>query len=391
MQIISSPKVHSVIVIGSGASGGMAAWNLTRQGVDVLLLDAGDEVRSRHLLDARAPVGSARAPRPRPVAADVLPRHEGTALRRARGPALRPLPGVGPRRQDEHLGPRQPPAVRSRLQGTGQGRLGDTLADFLRRHLALLRSGRAADRRLRRHRRFRLAAGQRLPAAAAGAALRRAPAAEGGQGHRRRHRRRTPRQHDEADARLPGLPPLRQLRRRLRHGVLLQLRRSPAALRAEDRQARDPLERGGGADPGRRQGPRQGRPVLRSPDRRRAAGAGQGGRGRGQLRRLDAPAPQLEVDRVSERPRQQLGRDRPLPVRAAPVPHPRLAAAARRHGRRATIAASAASTSTCRGSIIATATAATTCAASACSSGTPAPATPARTAAATASPASASR
>jgi len=41
MQIIPSPKVHSVIVIGSGASGGMAAWNLTRQGVDVLLLDAG--------------------------------------------------------------------------------------------------------------------------------------------------------------------------------------------------------------------------------------------------------------------------------------------------------------------------------------------------------------
>ena len=41
MQIIRSPKVHSVVVIGSGASGGMAAWNLTRQGVDVLLLDAG--------------------------------------------------------------------------------------------------------------------------------------------------------------------------------------------------------------------------------------------------------------------------------------------------------------------------------------------------------------
>lgn len=32
---------HDVVVIGSGASGGMAAWNLTRQGVRVLLLDAG--------------------------------------------------------------------------------------------------------------------------------------------------------------------------------------------------------------------------------------------------------------------------------------------------------------------------------------------------------------
>jgi choline dehydrogenase-like flavoprotein len=42
MQIITPAKVYPVIVIGSGASGGMAAWNLTRQGIDVLLLDAGD-------------------------------------------------------------------------------------------------------------------------------------------------------------------------------------------------------------------------------------------------------------------------------------------------------------------------------------------------------------
>jgi choline dehydrogenase-like flavoprotein len=43
MQIIPAPRIHPVIVIGSGASGGMAAWNLTRQGIDVLLLDAGDK------------------------------------------------------------------------------------------------------------------------------------------------------------------------------------------------------------------------------------------------------------------------------------------------------------------------------------------------------------
>lgn len=43
MHIIQPQEVHPVIVIGSGASGGMAAWNLTRQGVDVLLLDAGDK------------------------------------------------------------------------------------------------------------------------------------------------------------------------------------------------------------------------------------------------------------------------------------------------------------------------------------------------------------
>ena len=42
MQIKKQAKVYDVVVIGSGASGGMAAWNLTRQGVNVLLLDAGD-------------------------------------------------------------------------------------------------------------------------------------------------------------------------------------------------------------------------------------------------------------------------------------------------------------------------------------------------------------
>ncbi|MCC7044935.1 MAG: GMC family oxidoreductase [Acidobacteria bacterium] len=47
MQIINSPQVYPVIVIGSGASGGMAAWNLTRQGVNVLLLDAGDRFAPR--------------------------------------------------------------------------------------------------------------------------------------------------------------------------------------------------------------------------------------------------------------------------------------------------------------------------------------------------------
>ena len=43
MQVIQPPKVHPVVVIGSGAAGGMAAWNLTRQGIDVLLLDAGEK------------------------------------------------------------------------------------------------------------------------------------------------------------------------------------------------------------------------------------------------------------------------------------------------------------------------------------------------------------
>ncbi|MBL8212922.1 MAG: GMC family oxidoreductase [Bryobacterales bacterium] len=41
MQIVKGSPVHDVVIIGSGASGGMAAWNLTRQGMNVLMLDAG--------------------------------------------------------------------------------------------------------------------------------------------------------------------------------------------------------------------------------------------------------------------------------------------------------------------------------------------------------------
>lgn len=40
-----SAEVHDTIVIGSGAAGGMAAWNLTRRGVNVLMLDAGEKFR----------------------------------------------------------------------------------------------------------------------------------------------------------------------------------------------------------------------------------------------------------------------------------------------------------------------------------------------------------
>ncbi len=36
-----SPEVHEVLIIGSGAAGGMAAWNLTRKGINVTVLDAG--------------------------------------------------------------------------------------------------------------------------------------------------------------------------------------------------------------------------------------------------------------------------------------------------------------------------------------------------------------
>jgi choline dehydrogenase-like flavoprotein len=41
MQIIRSPQVHDVVIVGSGAGGGMAAHELTAAGADVLMLEAG--------------------------------------------------------------------------------------------------------------------------------------------------------------------------------------------------------------------------------------------------------------------------------------------------------------------------------------------------------------
>ncbi|MCX6613720.1 MAG: FAD-dependent oxidoreductase, partial [Acidobacteria bacterium] len=40
-QIKASAKRYDVVIVGSGAAGGMAAYNLTRQGIKVLVLDAG--------------------------------------------------------------------------------------------------------------------------------------------------------------------------------------------------------------------------------------------------------------------------------------------------------------------------------------------------------------
>lgn len=44
-NVQTSAPVHDVVIVGSGAAGGMAAWNLTRKGVKVLMLDAGTQFR----------------------------------------------------------------------------------------------------------------------------------------------------------------------------------------------------------------------------------------------------------------------------------------------------------------------------------------------------------
>lgn len=68
MQIKKQPKIYDAVVIGSGASGGMAAWNLTRQGVNVLMLDAGGKFDRAsfwtHVLPYEARERRARGERP---------------------------------------------------------------------------------------------------------------------------------------------------------------------------------------------------------------------------------------------------------------------------------------------------------------------------------------
>ncbi len=382
MQIIRSAKVHSVVIIGSGASGGMAAWNLTRQGVDVVVLDAGTKFdRAKFWTHVRP--WEARE-------------------RRARGEA--PPQFFLDTKEQPYASPDERPFDLYRVWGHGGktniwGRVSLRLSDLDFKGAARdgweipwpISYADIAPYYDKVEQLIGVCGGTDDSDSLPGSRfMQPAPAPRCGERILQKSAKglgidivvRPPRQHDEADPRLPRLPLLRHLRRRLRHRVVLQLRRSPAAVRAEDRQARDPLERGRRPRPRRRQGPRQGRPVLRSPERRRARGAGQGRRGRRQLRRLDAHPAQLEV-----RP--------PTRTASATAPTSSAATCASRSAstsaagcrswpaaRRATIAASAASTSTCRASTIATATGATTCAASACSSGTPAPAPPARTAAA---------
>ena len=41
MQIIRSRTIHDVVIVGSGAGGGMAAKVLTEAGANVLMLEAG--------------------------------------------------------------------------------------------------------------------------------------------------------------------------------------------------------------------------------------------------------------------------------------------------------------------------------------------------------------
>jgi choline dehydrogenase-like flavoprotein len=75
MQVLEPAEVHPVIVIGSGASGGMAAWNLTQKGIPVVLLDAGEQFSRDDLWTHARPFEArerrGRGEKPRDVFLDV--------------------------------------------------------------------------------------------------------------------------------------------------------------------------------------------------------------------------------------------------------------------------------------------------------------------------------
>ena len=148
MQIKEPAKVHPVIVIGSGAAGGMAAWNLTKKGSDVLMLDAGDGFdRAKFWTHAQPWEDRARRQKGERPPSFYLDRQEQPYLTPEGRPfELTRVWGLGGK---TNVWGR----VSLRLsdldfKGPENGRLGDSLADQLQGHLAVLRQSGAVDRRL---------------------------------------------------------------------------------------------------------------------------------------------------------------------------------------------------------------------------------------------------
>ena len=140
---------YDVVVIGSGAAGGMAAWNLTRKGVKVLVLEAGDSFD------------------PSSYWSHVKPWEARERLKRGdRGPAFESLP----LRESPYETPEGQSFLLRRVWGVGgktniwgrvslrygdlnfsetsHRRVGNPLASAVQRHRSVLRQRGKADRRL---------------------------------------------------------------------------------------------------------------------------------------------------------------------------------------------------------------------------------------------------
>ena len=111
---------HDVVIIGSGASGGMAAWNLTRKGAKVLMLEAGGRFERADFWSHVKPWEERERRRrgERSPGFETLPLRESPYETPAR-PALPAAPGLGRWRQDQHLGAGLAALRRPELQRAG--------------------------------------------------------------------------------------------------------------------------------------------------------------------------------------------------------------------------------------------------------------------------------
>ena len=153
-----------VIVVGSGAAGGMAAFQLVTAGVKVLMLEAGRMIDTKtEYRTMEWPYASMRRNRlesdVREVAEGLFvrgePLHAELGGRRAaasdNGYSVRVGPIARARRQDELLGPRRAALRAAAVQRREPRRVRRRLADLVRRREAVLRQGRRAARLLGHH------------------------------------------------------------------------------------------------------------------------------------------------------------------------------------------------------------------------------------------------
>ena len=307
-------KTYDAIVIGSGAAGGMAAFVLTQQGLEVLLLEAGRK------LDINAELKSMEWPYDHPRRGDMPSKYHALSLNEynIRTPPVCPGPAAGeglllrarvervrlqqehrrrreaasvhghqlrvgsralPGRQDQHLGPARPENGRSGLQGEVARRLRRRLADRIRGHRAVLRPGRSAAGHLGGRRAPAVSARLDLPAAVqaerTGGAAAQDAAGHGanrdalprGRDHRRAGAQQVPQQVLRARRLQPA-------RRRMRHPRGVRFADRPHLPGPGHRPSPHPHQRDGAGDHGRsgdREGARRGLRGHRDAARLRGA------------------------------------------------------------------------------------------------------------------------
>ncbi len=223
----SMTETYDAAIVGSGASGGWVAKQLTEAGLRVAVLEAGRKLdpavdytdhRPPYEMPLRGALRASRARRATDPAKGVRRLHEPSVreghrmpLHHAEGPAVRVVSRPPRGRQVDHVGTPDLPALRLRLQGRVPRRVRRRLAARLRRARSLLRPGGALHRGVGASRRAAPASGRPVPAAHAND-LRRGRDAPGGRGQVRPHPDHRPlRDSDRSPARSAPLPLLRAL------------------------------------------------------------------------------------------------------------------------------------------------------------------------------------